>query len=396
MGYLSVQNILRSTPQLRYVLRLAHAPSPHRSFSSSSPARVFRPQEPYPYTLPKIDDWGHANKDPDREVDEEEPKIDIFLSELAESPRVSWTEKYGSHDGFGLKNKPRYYKTAEGKLIHWDAAGADWKQATGYYEASRESVPRYARLEFPDRRRAIGDGPLQFIRDKKAFQEVLEEEEQQEGARVAGGSDISLLNLEAWEKGRQQRVSTFFKRKPTAAQRDYDRKVRKFLERVHEKEAADRAIEGPRRDRDDEDDIGKPSIWEQGHTMEETPDGPDRQEMAALPPSERRRLDERISQMPTYGREEEERPKRLAWGEREPSDRPWSSDGNYTQRKNDSSPLTQPVIDKRRRPFGVRSYSTSRKFDDGPDHQSPPPSQSPADSGEPSGEFNESGISPCF
>lgn len=141
------------SPSLRAILRQG-APRPlckaciRRQFSSSPSVLVHRPQVPYDLPKPQVDPYGFPIREGPDAVDEDseddpawrrrvadsekEETIESQLRKLAEPTRLGFYERYGSHDGYGLKNKDRWRVNEEGKLEKWEAAGADWKARLGF------------------------------------------------------------------------------------------------------------------------------------------------------------------------------------------------------------------------------------------------------------------------
>lgn len=138
-----------------------------RQFSTSAYLAVQRPQAPY--DLPKVrhDAWGKPIRQPDhvdekaqddpkwrKRVEESERDTDVFreLALMAEPPRKGFYEQYGSHDGYGLRNKARYRVNDEGKLETWQGAGGDWRKALGLHRpmfkpGQRVEVPGFKHRE---------------------------------------------------------------------------------------------------------------------------------------------------------------------------------------------------------------------------------------------------------
>ncbi|ORX41270.1 hypothetical protein BD324DRAFT_613888 [Kockovaella imperatae] len=324
----SIQSILEATPQLRYVVLRAKSssyPSSFRHFSSTSSVLVRRPMEKYPMEKPIIDDWGNPvtvkkavpietgeeralNKLWD--MDEPEP-IEVqkpsrrdmtndgleerrreLLRNLAETRRPSWTEKYGAHDGFGLQNKRRYAHGPDGELVQWDAAGEKWRDATGYHSHVRvRSSPIFPRLpgSAPTRQSKV---PLDMFRGRpgsawhranidralgnQPFQEVT--------PNIEHPLDAIKLNLDAWDREYRAAADAgiFVKRQDAKA-------IRKRFKALARRQWEDAQSKG----REQAVDTEQMSPWEEDEeiTVENV------EEISALPPSERAKLDPRASDM---------------------------------------------------------------------------------------------------
>ena len=116
----------------------------HRLLSTSAPLYVRRPQEPYPMTEPFIDSEGKGLQPREKDSDATlEPQRLRALQELAEPRSSSWTEKYGSHNGFGLQNTTRYRMNRDGRLERWEGAGQDWRTALGVETIRRRQAEKY-------------------------------------------------------------------------------------------------------------------------------------------------------------------------------------------------------------------------------------------------------------
>ena len=140
-----------------------------RSFSSSSSSLVKRAQTPYDFPKLRHDITGRPIRDHSDKVDElaqDDPKwrkrvaasenrndLAHQLAMMAEPPKKGFYEMYGAHDGYGLRNKPRY-RLVDGKLEEWHGAGADWKRALGVHRAmfrpgQRVEVPGFQHRNSP-------------------------------------------------------------------------------------------------------------------------------------------------------------------------------------------------------------------------------------------------------
>ena len=256
--------------------------------------------EKYEYEKPYRDEWGHTHQQPPKR----DPQFatDEFLRNLAEGRQRTWTEKYGAHDGFGMKNRKRFIKGLDGQLIPWDAASKDWRLATGYYNRSRAGIWQ-ARVPgtMPPRGDAL---PLAFFKPRpprvpKGQEEVEENvaqkewREAQEGEykvateatpRIETPSDIIQLNLDAWEANYKAAADSgmFVKRKSM----QQIKRERKFLKKKMELEAKRAMEEGVVPQEED----AEPTVWE----VDQDLDQEKLDEISALPPSERRKLDPRI------------------------------------------------------------------------------------------------------
>jgi hypothetical protein len=51
---------------------------------------------------------------------------------MAEPTAKGFYERYGAHDGYGLRNRERWRKDPEGKMEPWSAAGSGWKEVLGF------------------------------------------------------------------------------------------------------------------------------------------------------------------------------------------------------------------------------------------------------------------------
>lgn len=133
-----------------------------RTLSTTAPLSVFRPQEPYEFPKPRLDSLGKPMTTRRRPIDESSEEdalwdqqvkesgkpdpIEQMLAEMAEPTRKGFYERYGSHDGYGLRNKQRWRMGEDGKLEPWDGAGANWKETLGF----RPNLPRPGRrVEVP-------------------------------------------------------------------------------------------------------------------------------------------------------------------------------------------------------------------------------------------------------
>lgn len=58
------------------------------------------------------------------------------LQTMAEPVAKGFYERYGAHDGYGLRNRERWRKDAEGKMEPWSAAGSGWKEVLGFKRGS--------------------------------------------------------------------------------------------------------------------------------------------------------------------------------------------------------------------------------------------------------------------
>lgn len=119
-----------------------------RQFSLSSSLSVFRPQVPYEAPKARLDPYGfpiRTSPDAVDELAEEDPawnkriydtnndkSMEVELARMAEPTRLGFYERYGSHDGYGLKNKARWRVNEDGRLEKWEAAGEDWKTRLGF------------------------------------------------------------------------------------------------------------------------------------------------------------------------------------------------------------------------------------------------------------------------
>ena len=292
--------------------------------------------EKYPHVPAVQDEWGHpiskGHDDPEKEYD----GTDTFLRDLAEGRTKTWTEKYGSHDGFGLVNKKRYIRGQDGQLIPWDAAGKDWRLATGYYNRKlppgtmQSYLPGTSPPRYMSPNRGLLSRPLLLDRADRhgpAQPEQHKEGEEHDESTISAApqvfripTDIVQLNLDAWEdRYRAATESGMFVRRHTATQIKKERLALQTRLKHEMREAAAREKATTAKQREDNAPL---TPWEEEGTAAKI-ETDERSEISQLPPSQRKERDPRIGEGPTFGAEPPPaRPERSAWSERKRDTRP--------------------------------------------------------------------------